>query len=106
MAPAKSMDTATAINLSGRTVLVTGGSRGLGRAIVKELGKQRANVLFCSQTEKQLLAASDELKAFFPPPQRLIAQVCDISEEKKVAQLFKRLTAEFDTLHAVINNAG
>lgn len=106
MAPAKSMDTATALNLNGRNVLVTGGSRGLGRAIVKELGAQRANVLFCSQTEKQLLAASDELKAFFPPPQRLIAQVCDISEEKEVTQLFKRLTAEFDTLYAVVNNAG
>jgi len=100
------MDTATALNLNGRNVLVTGGSRGLGRAIVKELGAQRANVLFCSQTEKQLLAASDELRAFFPPPQRLIAQVSDISQEKEVAQLFKRLTAEFDTLYAVVNNAG
>jgi NAD(P)-dependent dehydrogenase (short-subunit alcohol dehydrogenase family) len=106
MAPAKSMDTATAINLSGRNVLVTGGSRGLGRAIVKELGAQRANVLFCSQTEKQLLAASDELKVFFPAPQRLVAQVCDISQEKELAQLFKRLIAEFETFHAVINNAG
>ena len=106
MAPAESMDIGTSLNLEGKSVLVTGGSRGLGRATVKEFGAQGANVLFCSKTEEQLLAASDVLKAFFPPPQRLVAQVCDVSQEKEVVQLFKRLTAEFETLYAVINNAG
>ncbi len=100
------MDTATTLNLAGRSILVTGGSRGLGYAIVKEFGTRGANVLFCSQTETPLQAAYDELKAFFPQSQRLVAQVCDISQAKQVAELFERLTAEFNRLHAVINNAG
>jgi NAD(P)-dependent dehydrogenase (short-subunit alcohol dehydrogenase family) len=106
MARAESMDTVTSLNLHGRSVLVTGGSRGLGRAIVKECGAQGANVLFCAQTEKQLLAASNELKASFPPPQRLVAHLCDVSQEEQVVELFKRLAAEFHSLYAVINNAG
>jgi NAD(P)-dependent dehydrogenase (short-subunit alcohol dehydrogenase family) len=106
MAPAKSMGPATTIKLNGRNVLITGGSRGLGRAMVKEFGADGANVLFCSQSEKQLVATCEELKSFFPPPQKLLAQVCDISQEKEIAQLFKRLAAEFGTLYAVINNAG
>src|SRR5437867_3706700 len=106
MAGAKSMGAGTAIRLDGRNVLITGGSRGLGRAMVKEFGADGANVLFCSQSEKQLVATCEELKSFFPPPQKLVAQVCDISREKEVAQLFKRLADEFRTLYAVINNAG
>src|SRR5437870_3243435 len=98
MARAKSMGTATTLNLQGRNVLLTGGSRGLGYAILKELGANGANVLFCSRAEEQLLAAFKELKAFFPSPQRVTAEVCDISKEKDVAQLFDRLAAEFNAL--------
>jgi NAD(P)-dependent dehydrogenase (short-subunit alcohol dehydrogenase family) len=106
MAAAKSMGPATAITLSGRNVLITGGSRGLGRAMVKEFGAGGANVLFCSQSEKQLVATCEELKSSFPPPQKLAAQVCDISNEKEVGQLFEKLANEFGSLYGVINNAG
>jgi NAD(P)-dependent dehydrogenase (short-subunit alcohol dehydrogenase family) len=106
MAPAESMDIGTSLNLEGKSVLVTGGSRGLGRATVKEFGAQGANVLFCSQSEKQLVATCKELNGVFPPPQKLVSQVCDISREEDVTQLFKMLADEFDTLYAVINNAG
>jgi NAD(P)-dependent dehydrogenase (short-subunit alcohol dehydrogenase family) len=100
------MGPATAITLSGRNVLITGGSRGLGRAMVKEFGAGGANVLFCSQSEKQLVATCEELKSSFPPPQKLAAQVCDISNEKEVGQLFEKLANEFGSLYGVINNAG
>src|SRR5437016_37001 len=106
MAGAKSMGAETAMKLRGRNVLVTGGSRGLGRAVVKEFCAEGANVLFCSQSEEQLVATHDELRPLFKLTQKVVAQVCDISEEKEVAQLFKRLAGEFGSLYAVINNAG
>src|SRR5438132_12922128 len=105
MAGAKSMGAGTAIGLNGRNVLITGGSRGLGRAMIKEFGADGANVLFCAKSERQLVATCEELKSFFPPPQKLVAQVCDISREKEVAQLFNRLADELPTLYAIINNA-
>ena len=100
------MGTATPLNLKTKNVLVTGGSRGLGHAIIKQLGAEQANVLFCSRTENDLLTAADELKRLFNPPQRLLAQRCDIAKEKDVVALFERLDAEFASLYAVINNAG
>jgi NAD(P)-dependent dehydrogenase (short-subunit alcohol dehydrogenase family) len=106
MAGAKPMGAGTAMKLHGRNVLVTGGSRGLGRAMVKEFCTEGASVLFCSQSQDQLLATYDELRPLLNSTQKIVAQVCDISEEKEVAQLFKRLASEFGSLYAVINNAG
>jgi len=100
------MGAETAMKLRGKNVLVTGGSRGLGRAVVKEFCTEGANVLFCARNEKQLAATYDELSPLFGSTQRLVAQVCDISEEKEVARLFERLAREFGSLYAVVNNAG
>ena len=100
------MGAGTAMKLRGRNVLVTGGSRGLGRAMVKEFCTEGASVFFCSQSEEQLIATYDELRPLFESTQKFVAEVCDVSEEKAVAELFKRLASEFDSLYAVVNNAG
>jgi NAD(P)-dependent dehydrogenase (short-subunit alcohol dehydrogenase family) len=100
------MATREAMKLGRRNVLVTGASQGLGRTIVEQLCEEGANVLFCSRREKQLLATYDELKRRCAPAQKLIAQVCDVSDAKDVARLFSRLNREFRSLYAVINNAG
>ena len=49
--------------LSGRTALVTGGSKGLGKAMARGLAEAGADVMIVSRTEKELKAAVEEIKA-------------------------------------------
>jgi 3-oxoacyl-[acyl-carrier protein] reductase len=74
--------------------------------VVKEFCTEGANVFFCARNEKQLATACDELSPLFGSNQKLIAHVCDISEENEVARLFETLVGEFGSLYAVVNNAG
>jgi NAD(P)-dependent dehydrogenase (short-subunit alcohol dehydrogenase family) len=94
------------MKLRGKNILVTGGSRGLGRVLVQELGREGANVFFCSKNKDQLVATREEMGSFFKPPQKLAAHACDISQGNDVADLFETLSRGFPSLDAVINNAG
>ena len=92
--------------LLARRVIVTGGSQGLGRAIVEACGRAGANVLFCARSEAQMKVAREELQPTFLEGNRVVAQTCDVSDEGDVARLFARAEAEFGVVDAVINNAG
>lgn len=90
----------------GRNVIVTGGSQGLGRAIVEALIDAGANVLFCARTDAAVEQARAEIAARRISHGMLIGQSCDIADERDVARLLARAETEFGGLHAVINNAG
>ena len=92
------------IDLSGRNALVTGGSRGVGRAVALLLARAGANVGISYQSRS---AAADEVVADL---QRLgvnaWAQGGDLGEAGAADQLFARATAEFGSLDLFIGNAG
>lgn len=89
---------------SGKTAIVTGGSRGIGKAIVLELGRRGANVAFNfvrSQEEADKLKAELEsmgVKAF--------AAQCDVANTESAAEFVKKVVEEFGTIDFLINNAG
>jgi 3-oxoacyl-[acyl-carrier protein] reductase len=92
--------------LANKTVLVTGGSRGIGKAIVKTAMQEGANVTFTytnSAEEAELLA--NELSAQYPD-QRCIAKQCDVTNTDGMEKLVKSLIAEFSQVDALVNNAG
>lgn len=89
---------------SGKTAIVTGGSRGIGKAIALELGRRGANVAFNfvrSQEEADKLKAELEsmgVKAF--------AAQCDVANTESAAEFVKKVVEEFGTIDFLINNAG
>lgn len=92
--------------LANKTVLVTGGSRGIGKAIVKTAMQEGANVTFTyvnSAEDAELLA--DELSAQYPN-QRCIAKQCDATNTDAMEKLVKDLIKEFNQVDALVNNAG
>ena len=90
-------------NLDHKTALVTGGTKGIGRAIVKELLSLKAKVIFTARNKDDVLAFENELK-----DQNLIAYgICgDVSKEEDLANLVQFTSQKFDKLDILVNNAG
>ena len=92
--------------LTNKTVLVTGGSRGIGKAIVQTAALEGANVIFTylnSTIEAEAIA--DELSAQYPD-QRFVARQCDVTDSVAMENLIKELMAEFKQIDGLVNNAG
>ena len=94
------------MKLKGRNAIITGGSQGLGRAIVETFLREEANVAFCARTSKVVQQTLSELKPRLRNGQKLIGRPCDISKAEEVAKLFSTATAELGALHVLVNNAG
>jgi 3-oxoacyl-[acyl-carrier protein] reductase len=90
--------------LTGKNVLVTGGSRGIGRAIVLGLARAGANVITCYRTDGEAVdSLARELKET-PGEHRLVR--ADVSDPEQVAQLLDEAKAAYGRLDGVVNNAG
>ena len=89
---------------TGKSAIVTGATRGIGRAIALELGKRGANVAFNyakSADEAEKLKAEIEnlgVKCF--------AAQCDVANTEASAEFVKQVKEEFGTVDFLINNAG
>ena len=89
---------------SGKTAIVTGGSRGIGKAIALELARRGANIAFNfvrSQEEADKLKL--ELEAMGV---RAFAAQCDVANTESAAEFVKKVTEEFGTIDFLVNNAG
>lgn len=97
--------------LAGRTALVTGGSRGIGRATVRRLAACGASVgiAYRAAHEKAAgaLAEAREAAAEGPDPEaNFWKEAADLSEEEAVERLFARVDREFGGLDLFVGNAG
>ncbi len=90
--------------LEGKTALVTGASKGIGRKIAEKFAEQGANVAFTylSSVEKGQ-ALEEELKGYGT---RVKGYRSDASEFDEAEQLISAIVADFGTLDIVVNNAG
>ncbi|MCP9621177.1 SDR family NAD(P)-dependent oxidoreductase [Nocardia otitidiscaviarum] len=89
--------------VSGRTVLVTGASYGLGAATARLLGTAGATVLLVARTADRLEALAAEIEA---AGGRAVAYPADLSDETAVAELAKTITERHGALDVIVNNAG
>jgi len=90
-------------DLRGRNVLVTGGSRGLGLVIARQLVQEGARVAICARDEETLERARAELSAHGT---RVLAVSCDVSNQREVERMVARVADTLGPIDALINNAG
>jgi 3-oxoacyl-[acyl-carrier protein] reductase len=92
------------LTLSGRVAVVTGGSRGIGRAIAVALAQRGAAVAICYRERE---GAAEETAALVRAQEvRALAGRCDVSDESTVAEFFGRVRAELGPTDILVNNAG
>jgi 3-oxoacyl-[acyl-carrier protein] reductase len=92
------------LSLAGRVAVVTGGSRGIGRAIVETLAARGATVVFSYR--ERLDAARDVEATLTARGSRVKAFQCDVADEASVQALFAQATAEVGSADILVNNAG
>jgi len=90
--------------LRGKIALVTGGSRGIGRAIVLALLKEGASVYHISRTEGEATPAFEEAAA--SGGGKVVFRECDIGDESALAEAVDAVLAESGGLDILVNNAG
>lgn len=88
------------IDLSNRVALVTGSTRGIGRAIATTLGECGARVAIVGRNKERAEAVAAELGA------GALGFECDVSDSAAVAQLVANTEAAFGSLDILVNNAG
>lgn len=88
--------------LNDNVFVVTGGSRGIGLDLAKQLLAQGARVAICGRKQEGLDAATAELDG----GDRLLAITAHIAKEADVRRLFEQVTERFGRLDALVNNVG
>ena len=90
------------MSFNGRVVLVTGGSRGIGRAVVEQFAAQGATVAVQFRVAQQ--AADDTLAALAGGGHLVLP--ADIADPEQVRSLIERVIDEFGRIDVLVNNAG
>jgi NAD(P)-dependent dehydrogenase (short-subunit alcohol dehydrogenase family) len=89
--------------MTGKTVVVTGASTGLGKASMATLAREGANIVASARTKDKLEAAVAEITA---AGGSAIAVAADMSDDAQVGKVIDAAVAEFGRLDALVNNAG
>ena len=92
------------LGLKGKTVLVTGGSKGIGRATARAMAAEGALVMICSRSASDLEAAAGAIRSETGQPVEVVA--ADLSRLDGVASAAAAAVRRFGRLDVLVNNAG
>jgi uncharacterized oxidoreductase len=87
------------MKLEGRTVLITGGSTGIGFALAKRFWSAGSRVIICGRREERLTAAERELPGIISIP-------CDVAHEAARTRLAEQVIGAYPEVDVLVNNAG
>jgi NAD(P)-dependent dehydrogenase (short-subunit alcohol dehydrogenase family) len=89
--------------LDGRVALVTGGGRGIGRAIALALAHAGADVAISGRTTSQLQSTAEEIRGL---GRKSLAVTADVSKLQDIENMVRTVVNEFGRLDILVNNAG
>ena len=101
--------TAVREGFQGKTVMITGGASGVGRAIAFEFGRLGCNVAFCfvnmpgRHIRETALLTETTLAAMGA---KVYADACDVRDRAQVIRFVDAVRERFETIHVLVNNAG
>jgi len=91
------------VDLSGQTALVTGASRGIGKAIALALGQAGAKVACIARNEEKLRETVDAIAS---AGGTAVVYACDVTDSAAVQKVVDAVVEDWDQLDIVVNNAG
>jgi len=91
------------LDLKGKTVVVTGGSRGLGLVLARTLIDRGARVAICARDQAELERARQDLESRGGD---VFASVCDVSVRDEVLRFIAEVEDDFGAIDVLVNNAG
>lgn len=86
------------LDFTGKTVVVTGGGKGVGKGISERFLQQGANVVICGRSEPEALPNANDNQAVF--------KACDVRDWDQVEALMQFAVDTFGSLDVLVNNAG
>jgi len=89
-------------SLAGKVAVVTGGTRGIGRAIVERLLHERVSVAFCGRTRE----SADEALRVLASTGNVSAHAVDVTKPEEVGRFFREVDETFGGVDILVNNAG
>jgi 3-oxoacyl-[acyl-carrier protein] reductase len=92
------------LGLKGRTALVTGASKGIGKAIARGLAEEGVELVLLARTAEPLAAAAREIED--ATGTRALAVPADIRDDAAVAAAVELAHTQFGQIHILVNNAG
>jgi len=91
------------LNITNKTAVVTGASRGIGKAISKGLFNKGSKLALISRNKEDLIKAKTEIRN---DSEDIRIYPCDISNFEDVQNTFKKILADFESIDILVNNAG
>jgi NAD(P)-dependent dehydrogenase (short-subunit alcohol dehydrogenase family) len=88
--------------LEGHVALITGGGRGIGKAIARRLYSEKADIVICGTTEDVLKKAAEEIAS---EDREVLPMVCDVSDSGQVKAMVEKARRRFGKVDILVNNA-
>jgi 3-oxoacyl-[acyl-carrier protein] reductase len=92
------------MELSNKTIAITGGGRGIGAAIANRLASQHCNLALIDLDEQSLAQCAARCVTAGAP--KVETYKANVAKEDDVESLFQQIAADFGALHGLVNNAG
>jgi len=91
------------VNYSGKIVIITGASSGIGEESAEEFAKRNASLVLVSRNKDRLYETAKKLSKYNC---KVLVYPCDVSQKDQVNQMSKVVLEKFGTVDVLVNNAG